>query len=1467
MRRRIARFVFVVLLGTLAGMLGVVMALVLSPPGRDLLARSVSSELSRALNGSVQVGSVSGSFLYDLTIEGLVVRDTAGVLLADLPHVRVAYRLPNFLARRFVLARLQVERPTIQLIKHANGRMNYEDVLRLGGPGGGTSPLIEFRNLRVREGTLRLMVPWSPPPQLKTQAERDSVLAVERAKPGRVIESGPEGFRRVIEFSPITTTMARMRISTPDHRPFLVDLDTLATRVSDPQIVLRDAAGRVRLRGDSVVFSLRRGALPHTRFSGGGAVTWPHDTTLYDFQVVATEANLTDLRWISPNFPDFTGRGTVAAHSESGMRTAFVVTDLHLARGSTRIDGQLTALDDHRRGLGVRGLKLTHKDLDLDEVRPFVPDLPFFGTLSGSTTGAGFLDALDVKVEWDYTDEEVAGRPVTHVAAQGRVSITPKQGLAFRDLAVSESDVDLGTVRRLAPAIIVPGRLQATGTLNGPLRDVTFVGTAQHQDDDRPVSVIKGTVHLDTRRDTLRLDADVALEPLSFEGIRRAFPAVVSNGDLTGRVRLDGTLAHLAVDGSVSGAIGTVDAKGTIAVLPPRWEADDLRLEFRHLDLAALRATGPVTSLNGTLDVTGVTDTARAPEGRLTLTLGPGRVRDLPLDTLVARVAVHDSLITVDTLDGRLAKVTARGRGTLGWSRPHDGRMAFDIQTDSLGVFDSVLVAWTGLVRDTAADSRPLGGTARGTLTLGRSLDSLDMAGSFQGRSLAWSTLRAPAAIGAFTYVGGRRPVVTAAFGVDSLAMRARVFRRVGLQARGFADSLEWNGGVAIGNDVPSRLTGGGHWWRQGDQRLLAVESLDAHLATGSWRLKAPALLTLSDSAPGLTPLVLEETDGSGRITAAGRLPGDVSGALSLDAFGIDLRDVYGLIQRDTAGASGEIGFTLTLGGTAREPKAEGTAWLEDAIFGDFQAPFAHTIIKYDSRRLDAHAGIFRTGTEVLEVNADLPLDLGFTGVTRRKLDGPLTVRARADSADLGLLEAVLPGIRDVEGQFVAEAQVSGTWAHPQVSGFANVSRGAMTIPGIGVRYAAILARGELRGDSLLIPYGLVTSGGGTLEITGGLRFDSLSRPLLNLDLDASRFQALNIRNFLSLTATGKVHLGGPVLAAHASGSATVNQGFLYFADLLNKQIINLEDPTIADLVDTSLVRRANLGAAFQNRFLDSLTVDSLALTMGEGFFLRSTEANIQLAGQLVVSKLKREYRPVGTLEAVRGTYALKIGPVTRDFTVTQGTVRYFGTPDLNAELDITAQHIVRTVRTNEEIPVVARITGTLYAPKLALESPVRPPIPETDLASYLIFGSPAGDAVASGQINQSALQNVVAAFSSEVERFLISDLGVPIDYVEFQPGIATAGGAAVSRFAFGWRIGTRSFVTLNAGFCGGAAQSSSFGAQNFGATFEYRFSQAWRFQTSFEPTFSSCTVAGYNSYLSTSRYQIGADVFWEREF
>ena len=41
----------------------------------------------------------------------------------------------------------------------------------------------------------------------------------------------------------------------------------------------------------------------------------------------------------------------------------------------------------------------------------------------------------------------------------------------------------------------------------------------------------------------------MALDPLSFEGIRRAFPSLRSRGEVRGRFRSEGTLGRLAVDG------------------------------------------------------------------------------------------------------------------------------------------------------------------------------------------------------------------------------------------------------------------------------------------------------------------------------------------------------------------------------------------------------------------------------------------------------------------------------------------------------------------------------------------------------------------------------------------------------------------------------------------------------------------------------------------------------------------------------------------------------------------------------------------------------------------------------------------------------------------------------------------------------------------------------------------------------
>ncbi len=443
------------------------------------------------------------------------------------------------------------------------------------------------------------------------------------------------------------------------------------------------------------------------------------------------------------------------------------------------------------------------------------------------------------------------------------------------------------------------------------------------------------------------------------------------------------------------------------------------------------------------------------------------------------------------------------------------------------------------------------------------------------------------------------------------------------------------------------------------------------------------------------------------------------------------MQDVYGLLQRDTTGVHGEVELDLQIGGTAAAPTFRGLARLADARFGDFQSPFIQGVLNYESRRLDANLDLWRTGENLVQVEAHLPLDLALTGVEKRQIDGPLSVRAQTDSVSLGLLEAITPAVNRVGGTLKADVQVGGTWSAPRLAGAIDIKGGSMSVPGLGVRFGTVQGGAILEGDSLRLHDVLLTSGGGRLEVGGSVRLENLSRPILDLTFKANQFRALDVRSFLTLVGTGDLELRGPVFGATLTGGLLANSGVLYFADLVNKRIIDLEDPSIADLVDTTLIRRENLGAKFQNRFLDSLRIEDLRVEMGSDVWLRSAEANIQLEGRMRLSKLAQTYKPIGTLNAPRGSYTLKVGPVTRDFTVSRGQVTYTG--DLNAGLDIAAQYTVRGVR-GDEIPVIASVTGTLYQPKLTLASTVRPPISETDLISYIITGYPANEATLLGR-------------------------------------------------------------------------------------------------------------------------------------
>ena len=454
------------------------------------------------------------------------------------------------------------------------------------------------------------------------------------------------------------------------------------------------------------------------------------------------------------------------------------------------------------------------------------------------------------------------------------------------------------------------------------------------------------------------------------------------------------------------------------------------------------------------------------------------------------------------------------------------------------------------------------------------------------------------------------------------------------------------------------------------------------------------------------------------------------------------------------------------------------------------------------------------------------------------------------------------------------DAHVEGTWESPRLAGHAILIQGAAYVPGLGVRYSAINGTLRLAQDSILAEGLRIETGTGDLELSGGIRLERLTSPVLNLSMAARSFELIDVRDYLTLQSTGNVRLTGTLLHPVLTGQGRLANSVIYFADLIQKEIVNLEDPLFGDLADTLALRKYSLGANFQSRFLDSLRVVDLQFEIGEGVWLRSNEANFQLEGRLLVNKTRQLYRIDGTLDVPRGSYTLKAGGIiNRTFTVERGTVRYFG--DLNAELDVEARHVVRTPENNQDIPVIVHITGTLEVPKLTLTSPSnRAPMTEQQLISLLALGTTDPQGLGrGGTVDQRALYAVAVAgtaLSAELQRALISDLRLPFNIIEIRTPFATSGfvgGATATplQLAVGKALTNKLFVTANAGFCLGSSQAA-FSAQNLGASLEYRFRRSLQARLTAEPI-QTCLVSGVNIFGATRRYQFGAELRWDRDY
>src|SRR5207247_2256452 len=370
--------------GLLAGFLGALSALIGTGAGRNLVARAAEGALRQVFTGSIEIGDVGGTLLTGLTLSDVRLYDPDTTLVAWLPRAELSYNPLEFAAGRVVLFELALRQPVFNIVQHPSGRLNAEELLRLGGPDTaqaprGPAPLILFRNVRIEDGSVMLRLRAGPAPD--TTHEID---AAARDGPLRVRRFAHLAARLAARSGPATRSCFRFIYSRfPDGA------------VLRGGVALRSHGSRVlEVRLDPLTFA-----------SGGGTVTGrltalsAADSGLVALRGTDLEARDFDLEFARP-FLDrlpLAGRlsGRTVAEGAIGalhLETDWVFRDSLVpgwpqstVRGRGEVDLSRGA------GVGFRSFAVDAATIDLRTVRRLVPAVRLQGALDAAGTLTGRL--------------------------------------------------------------------------------------------------------------------------------------------------------------------------------------------------------------------------------------------------------------------------------------------------------------------------------------------------------------------------------------------------------------------------------------------------------------------------------------------------------------------------------------------------------------------------------------------------------------------------------------------------------------------------------------------------------------------------------------------------------------------------------------------------------------------------------------------------------------------------------------------------------------------------------------------------------------------------------------------------------------------------------------------------------------------------------------------------------------------
>lgn len=1504
--------------------------------GRDTLRSTALPLIRAAIPGSIYVGRIGGNLFTNITIDSIDIRSADGTPFLQTGPLVATYDMRDLLDRRVVVRYMRIDRPVVTMIDYGNDDWNWMRALRKpgqkpteGGRERGLGDWIRIDSLEIFEGTLAQVEPWKPVDSLRG-TRRDSAIAFNMARRDLEIRRMDGELTKTRRFSRGYVALGPSRIAHPDSAGLRLAVRKLDAVATDPPFWFRNISASVRLVRDSLWVDDGVLYLPNSGGTIAGKMVWGGGLPMrWDLKLRGDSVAFSDIAWIAPVLPQV-GGGSTELHIRNDPNNVrvieYIITNMDARSLNSRLRGNMTF------GVGDTLLRITDVALDLD---PMHTDLmrwmnaePFPYDWRGAITGrvnarGGRVDRFQLDPSrLAYADEHVPGA-ITRGTVRGELDVYEPAFAVFRSADLTLEQLDLRTPRFVNPLFPdLVGFVSGTMVLDSVWTDVRFSNAQlKHYDGEGDTTRVSGAGRITLLDNGTAFDVDMTAAPLSYTTMSRSYPGLPLRGLAVGPIRAKGTVEDFSLATALAGAGGEIAFTGTMDAFEPDFRVTGLA-RIAGADLRALLGDAALPStfigMSADLDVSGESLATLAGSARAELAERSSRVGEIPVYSGLFSVRFADDRMHVDSLAIESAAFRAVGSGAVGLTAASRDTVRLRVDADSLGGLRELL-----RMSEFFATSDSLAGD---------SIPVLPVAGSFTMRAALASSLDSFDTLGVYTQLDADarelRVGTTAAARVgltatlDDLLGRSRGTVRMlvdSAQVAGIAvetmvadatvaDGLPAQFAVSMQTPSAATITLAGGAIRAADSVQVEVTQFDVRTAISNggnggvmrtvraalrqpdrgFSLAWPVQMMLGPDGTGRIDSLLWRHSERGSIAMRGSFAPDgvVSGHLFAEQ--VPLADV-GALLRPGVEWNGTIGSELRLAGSRERPEFSGTMAVRNAQFGGVQLGQLDVSARYAERRIGADLALRTDNRAALTASASLPVDLALVGGRRRLLDEPLSGRVTSEAVDLSLIESIFPTLQRGVGRLDTDIALTGSWERPRLTGNLSIARGALTIAPLDIRLETLAADIRLVGDTIAIRRLFAQSGDSradTMSLTGTITIESLDTPEFDLRLVANSFLAIDRPRSatLALSTVRPVTLRGPRNSALLQGAVRIDEGRVFLNSLSQRRGLDLDEELA--LVDTSSVRVDALLATAPDALVQGLSLDNVRLDIGDDVWLRSPEANIKLGGGL---RLTRALDPrdgqarlalADSLTVQRGTYQLNLGLARPTFDVERGTIRFFGDPDLDPALDISALHVVRQQRPNsnrQDVRIRVNMGGSLNQPTLTLSSADNPPLPESDMLSYLVTGEPAYALFGTPYADQGATLALRLASS-----YLSSRLaGGRFDLVQVEPTALNPGEAsnlrqsglgilAATRVGVGGQVGERTFLSITTGLCGLAPQTNgnadplSLFAQGLGVKLERQFDSRFSAALGIEPgsSASTCGRPGASRTFQQTPPQIGLDFF-----